>query len=405
VEQHASTGAATSEKRPLLGSVTKSLHAEHGKHTGWRRRRALRAKAAALLAAASGADGDQRFRVCFCGRAMKGESVRVYRARDGSRARFAGLVACGSVWTCPVCCLAVAEHRREELSKGIIAWVRMKGRAHLLTLTCPHDANQPLAEVLDALQRARRRWRNSRTYKRLLGSGSLRECKVAPSLGFVSSLEVTYSRANGWHPHLHEIHLTARALNNHEIAELKRAWVACLLKEGLGTPAQASDMLAHGLDVRGGEEAGNYILKYGREESWGISSELTRSHAKYARGSEHFKPFGLLELGEPWADAAFVEFAHAMHGRRALVWSPRLRASLELGRELLEIDLVEKPLPDEELRGELTGEQWQVVVSRDAEEELHQYVCEHLLFADTAQQDLDEFVDYLRKRSPRCHSP
>jgi hypothetical protein len=385
--------------------VTKSLHTDQGKGSGWRQRRALRAKAAALLAASTDVDGDQRFRVCFCGRAMKGDTVRVYRARDGSRARFAGLVACGSVWTCPVCCLAVAEHRREELSKGIIAWVRMKGRAHLLTLTCPHDADQSLTEVLDALQRARQRWRNSRTYKRLLGSGSLPDCKVAASLGFISSLEVTYSRTNGWHPHLHEIHLPLRALNNHEIAELKRAWVACLLKESLGAPAQTNDMLVHGLDVRGGEDAVNYILKYGREESWGISSELTRSHAKYARGTAHYKPFGLLDIGEPWADAAFVEFAKAMHGRRALVWSPRLRASLELGRELLEIELAEKPLPDEEPRGELTGEQWQVVVSRDAEEELHQYVCDCLVLANTAQRDLDEFVDYLRKRPPRCRVP
>lgn len=358
----------------------------------------LRQVAGRLLFDAS-AGKRQPHRVCHCGRSLKGTEAAVYRAPDGSRARIAGAVTCGSGWTCPVCAHKVGEARRLELEAANVAWARAGGVAHLITLTFPHEADQPLAELMERFDLARQRFRNSRTWKAILHAGK----GAAGCIGSVSSLEVTHGK-NGWHPHLHLIAFTARPLTAAEIEDLTRAWVNTLIRSGLA--GNLTDMMARALDVRGGADAAAYITKYGREEAWGISSELTATHAKAAADNGHRKPFGLLmdaAAGDARAAGLFRDFASVFHGRRLLTWSPGLREWFGLGSDLEDEEIADAAdtVEASQFVGALTAEQWKTVLSRNAVAELEEYAAASCVNPDTGQADLDEWVAWVGER-PRA---
>lgn len=352
----------------------------------------------------------QKHRVCHCGRSLNGNFLSVWRAEDGSRARVTGAMSCGSAWTCPICAFRVGTGRQAELSYANVAWVKAGGFVHLLTLTFPHAADEPLADLLAAFDKARQAFRNRAGWKSILGADGDAGC-----IGTVSSLEVTHG-VNGWHPHLHVLAFVRRPLRDDEIERLQATWVKVLLKFRLGSIGQVTDMMEHALDVRGGADAAAYITKYGREEMWGMSEELTISHAKEAKG-EHLKPFGLLRVsmerddeGRP-TDAArrsaalFREFADAFHGKRLLTWSPGLKEWFGIA------DLDDDALADDEADrvecgqcvGVLNQDQWRVVVSRNAEAELEDYAATWC--GGEAQEDrqklLDEYIEGLRLKPQR----
>jgi hypothetical protein len=99
--------------------------------------------------------------------------------------------------------------------------------------------------------------------------------------GTIRALEVTWGQSNGWHPHTHEIVFADNKVSFHSIKKrLFPAWVAACKKAGLAAPS-----FKRGIDVRGGEKAGNYINKFG--------AELTKTHFKKAKG-DRYSPFDLL---------------------------------------------------------------------------------------------------------------
>nr|MBK6000655.1 hypothetical protein [Acinetobacter baumannii] len=88
--------------------------------------------------------------------------------------------------------------------------------------------------------------------------------------------------------------------------------------------------MTHGLDLRDGTYADQYVSK------WGIESELTKGHVKKGRNGG-YTPFDLLQFSmynesvfEKDCGKLFQEFAIAMKGSRQLVWSRGLKALLEL---------------------------------------------------------------------------
>lgn len=341
----------------------------------------------------------QKFRVCHCSRSVQGEVVAVWRQENGKRARFGNLTTCGSGWTCPVCAGRIGEVRREELSGMTVAHVVAGGRNNLLTLTFPHQAGVPLAEMMAAFAKARQRFRNSRVFKNLLDP---KDSKIG-CVGVACSLEVTHGK-NGWHPHLHMISFTDRSLTDDEIAKLKKTWVTSLLKSGLGDIGAITDMMEHALDIRGGEDAAAYIAKYGREEQWGITSELTRSHSKKSVAEDSLTPFGMLALadaGDGQAAALFKEFAHAFLGKRLVTFSKGMRARFGLTADKeSDEDAAVVPGEEESFVGHLNTDQWKVVLRTDARAELLKYAAECCHNYETAQDDLNDFVEAL-KEAPR----
>ena len=392
--------------RTSLGNKAKSIHTKKPKSFGLVEftksksfRVSMQQTAAGLLWEANSGK-KQKFRVCHCGRSIQGEKVIVYRAVDGSRARFGGLTTCGSGWTCPVCAVRIGEVRREELSSAMVQHVTAGGRVNLLTMTFPHEFDHPLAELMDKFDKARQRFKNSRAYRAVLNKKE----GAAGCLGCVSSLEITHGK-NGWHPHLHMLSFTRRSITDDEIASLKKAWVNCLIKCNLGDNTKLTEMMGHALDVRGGEDAAAYIAKYGREERWGVTSELTRPHSKVGLGNESMTPFGLLaaykELGEALAGEKFKEFAGVFLGRRLITWSEGLRAQFAIDETDDQQAAESSDVPDEHYVGQLDTDQWKVVLSRNARVDLMRYAAECCSNPDTAQDDLNDFVESLKSTAQR----
>lgn len=391
--------------RTSLGNKAKSIHTKKPKTFGLEEftksksfRLDMQHTAAGLLWEANSGK-KQKFRVCHCGRSIQGDVVVVRRATDGSKARFCGLTTCGSGWTCPVCAVRIGEIRRDELSSAMVKHVTAGGRVNLLTLTFPHEFDHPLAELMEKFDKARQMFKNSRAYRAVLNKKE----GAAGCLGCVSSLEVTHGK-NGWHPHLHMLSFTSRSITDDEIESLKKAWVNCLIKCDLGDNTKLTEMMEHALDVRGGEDAAAYVAKYGREEKWGITSELTRPHSKVGLDDENMTPFGLLvayKKGGESAGEKFKEFANVFLGRRLITWSEGLRTQFAIDETDDQQAAETSDVPDEQYVGQLDVDQWKLVLNRNARVELLHYAAECCHNPATAQDDLNDFVENLKSAPQR----
>lgn len=389
----ASAGARLAEKAGAdntLGIDTRSVHTAAAKS---RYRYELRRGVQGLLFRAGEAPKDQH-RTCFCGRGIRDgqHGISVMRAAGGGRARYRGLTSCGDVWACPACASKIAGERRRELEHAMVAAHGRGLHAYLLTLTFPHDLGMSLDTMSGAFAKALQGFKNSRTYKGFMARHE--------RLGQVRALEVKHG-GNGWHPHVHELVFAAPGMldDGRGIDALRAEWAKHLLKRGLGDPRKLSDMLAHGLDLRGGDDAAGYIAKYGHDERWGLSSEMTQAMRKVGgadRGA-HYSPFELAALaknGEVWAGELFLEYVAAFRGRRALTWTRGLRAALLGDDEGLtdeQLAALDDPEPDEEHVGHIDVDRYQEILARRLEGELIYLVS--IWSGPMVQEDLDELVD------------
>lgn len=348
-------------------------------------------------------EADKQKRVCNCCRSTNGGKVDVFRTVDRENARLGGVIKCGSVWHCPVCSGVITEERRGEVQAGLNAWTKQGGSTYLMTLTFPHRIEQSLAEVLPLYAKAEQRFKNSKAYKaaRELGEWA----------GTIRGLEVTFGQ-NGWHPHTHVLIFGHDGMldDNRTIDALQSAWISALIKTGLAENSQLNDMMRHAFDLQGGDYAAEYIAKFGHEpklvSTWGAAREVTKGHSKIGMsnigGNNHATPFMLLawaEQGDREAGARFIEYAEAFEGRRMLTWSPGLKTRLlntDDERTDEEIAAAES-MPDEELVATLDGEQWKLVLSRNARGEL-------LLFAaKNGAEGVAALLEDLAER-PATHS-
>lgn len=398
-----------------LGTYTKSIHAgrrdryENGPEKA-ERKAAANAGRYALMRTAQGllwkktVEWKEQHRTCWCSRSFKfsAANVGVYRNQDGSGASLTGLNRCGEIWTCPVCAAKIAEERRRELSAGLVAHVGQGGAAYLVTLTFPHEADHRLDELLPKFTKARQKFQNSRIWKNAMEN--------AGRVGSVAALEITASTENGWHPHLHLLVFAKPQgfnegqpvndqgdLESNTIAELRRAWVNLLLKTGLGEQSKVNDMLDHAFNVRGGNQAAEYIAKYGRDERWGQSSELTKTYAKQGAagergGFQHHTPFQLLAWagsGDGWSIAKFSEYAEAIRGKRAITWSPGLKKLLGISTDRTDEEIAaDDNRPEQVEVGALNKDQFQALLRHNRVPDFLRYVAANAY----EQTDLDDYI-------------
>ena len=258
-------------------------------------------------------------RVCNClkKRIDKQKQREVKYNESRKKAHWSNVQRCGSVWTCPVCAKQITEKRREELKKGLDTWKNVhSGGVLLLTLTFSHSANESLKSLLQRQKHAYKRFYENTRVVNLMKSIFV-EHKI-------KGLEVTYGK-NGWHPHHHVLLLTKYQVHGFEAFrdELTRIWIQCCVKSGLNAPS-----MEHGLDIRDGTYAEQYVSK------WGLEHELTKGHVKKGRNGG-YTPFDLLQysmldatMNERTAASLWQEFGIATKGARQLVWSRGLKSLL-----------------------------------------------------------------------------
>ena len=369
----------------------------------------LRRQAQTVLYVKDGRPYKKQHRTAWCGRHIVGEGVMpVMRSLDGTKARVGSIKTCGSVWACPVCSAKVAEVRRRELTYAMVQHTAQGGHAFLLTFTFPHYMGQMLAELMAPFDKARQSFQNSKGWKKVMGKDG-----TAGRVGAVTSLEVTYGKGNGWHPHLHMLIFCkpgafgettqddAGRLSSAAIDYFKSQWVDKLEKRGLVDGKNRQWANQYGLDVRGGKHAAEYIAKWGHEEKWGMSRELTSSHAKTGKRdtwgtSDHYTPFQMLEMsadGDGHATCAYREFVTEFDGKRMLTWSPGLKA--HFGIEDMDDDqAATEPgldLDTENPVGFLVQEQLTRLVSHGAYGQFLAFIAEHG-HLDMGQQLIDDWI-------------
>jgi hypothetical protein len=259
----------------------------------------------------------ERVTKCLKNRIDKTKQRDVKYNEDRKKAHWSNVQRCGSVWICPVCAKQITEKRREELKKGIDIWKKQhNGAVFLLTLTFSHSANQPLKFLLLSLRNAMKRFYETTKVQ-----------SIFKKLGVkykIKGLEATYGK-NGWHPHHHVLlltdvyHLDFKKYRN-ELAEL---WIKACVRSGLNAPS-----MTHGLDLRDGTYAQEYVSK------WGLETELTKGHLKKGR-NDSLTPFDLLQLSIDDQDVfskkpskLWQEFGIAIKGSRQLEWGKGLKKLL-----------------------------------------------------------------------------
>lgn len=365
---------------------------------------ALTRRAGTILYDPAKAAADQH-RTVWCHRGMANPTAMatVYRSTSGDSARLHGVTTCKSVWACPTCSAKICAVRQAELAQGMKCWIDQGGYVFLMTLTFPHDREDVLAELLPRFGKAKSHFKNSKTYKRILSKGVRK--------GSVTSLEVTRGERSGWHPHQHDlVFCTPDAygettegeggrLSSRLIDELKEAWYMSLRKHGLCEQNEMSDVLAHGLDVRGGQFAAEYIAKFGKDQKWGLSREVTMHAAKVGTDQKGAHPFQLLawaEDGDTDAVAQFREYSEAFEGKRMLSWSRGLKKELTGRDEMTDDEAADQVLPEEAVAGRIDAEALSVLQSRRLLPNFLAFVAEYCTNPATAQADIDAYLVYAR---------
>lgn len=319
--------------------------------------------------------------------------IDLCKGHTHAKAFYQGLMACGGVWTCPVCAAKVSERRRQELKDAIQAADALKMNVHFVTLTVPHGVSDDIKVMNDLLSQALKRLSNGKySVKNQLRA-------IAPESeihGYIRAFEVTHGQ-NGFHPHFHILVFTDRGVTANAVGYVYRnAWIRACKLSCLPAPS-----LEHGVTVQDGLFAAQYASK------WGLEDEMTKANAKQSKG-KGLSPWGLLRAvldgDDPMyppqrASALFQVYAAAFAGRRQLYWSNGLRQLLALAPERSDEELVNAPEDERaSVLATLSPEQWRSIRRRRQEAHL-------LTVAESAPSLLTTVIDAAcqptRRRSER----
>lgn len=371
---------------------------------------------------------------CWCNRGVAKASdwISIRRRASTKSARLHGTTTCKNVWTCAVCSRKICAARQPDLFAGMKSWIDQGGYVYLITLTTPHERSMPLKPMVTKLIKARTHFKNSGTYKRILARGVRK--------GTVSSLEVTFGDEHGWHPHNHDLLFATpdafgveklddeqltdderRAgrvkltkddkgkLSSRLIDELKAAWYMSLLKAGLCEKSDMNKVLEHGLDVRGGQYASEYVGKFGKEQKWGLSREISmhacKTGAKVDGDYHGAHPFQLLawaEGGDAAAIEQFREYADAFKSKRMLSWSPGLKKALLGVEDKTDEEVADSDLPDEVEVGTITSEELSILHKRRLLGNFIGYVGEYCIDPETSSDDIKAYIEWAKTLAPNA---
>jgi hypothetical protein len=243
------------------------------------------------------------------------------------------------------------------MRRAIDIWRGDGGHILLMTQTFQHTKFDNLEEMLAKLKRARTLFYNRKPWRKFK--------KHAGIDYWISALEVRLG-VNGWHPHVHMLlfvpgdHVDDEQARQVEFLGLLESWQQACSTAGLGIPNE------HGLDLRHGDAAADYIGK------WGLDCEMTSLHTK--RGTEGSRtPWDLLSDcadGDRVAGDFWREFALAFRGKRQLIWSPGLRTALRFGKEKTDEEAIKEIKESGEVIGWISARNWSWIAKLEMQGEL-----------------------------------
>jgi hypothetical protein len=361
VSQEAISEAPTGAKRPLVhvGKLRTGLEAPSPLQSAEKRlqRFYLQSAARELLPRESVAK-------CLRVPIPSAATVDVYRNPEFNKASLGGLQVCASVWACPVCSSKITERKRIDLEAGLRFWRDEAGGYLLLvTFTLRHHQGDDLSVVLSALLKA-----FDYTHK----GGWWQRFKAKHNLwGRVRALEVTYG-SKGWHPHIHCLYFIGAgdmpAVNAFELS-LKERWLNMLKKHDRDASWE------NGIDVRiSDEDISAYVSKYGKEPSWKIEHEMTKSPSKIGKwhNKTAFQLLNEYNEGDSASGRLFIQYAMTFKGKSQLHWSKELRSMCGLDKEKTDEELAKEREKGANLWAQVPRDIWRVIIGNDALAELMQ---------------------------------
>ena len=266
-----------------------------------------------------------------CGWRLGGD-VMVHADETTGTAHLSGTERCGSIWACPPCAAVIRAERAGEIETAVQAHQAAGGSVLFVTLTLRHRKTDSLAMLVDGLLGS---------FRKVLQGAAWKSAKARYGItGYIRSTEVTYSKANGWHPHVHALVLCKDALTEAQAEtfgdEIHGRWARYAQAATGRMPSRERGVDVQMVDSDGRVLAG-YLGKVQDEghrvppQGWGVGAELARSDVKTAR-SGGLVPFELLDetsdLPEGMRRRLWIEFYTATRGRRAMSWSRGLKDAL-----------------------------------------------------------------------------
>lgn len=318
----------------------------------------------------------ERTQHCFYNRVDKNDGVGVTFNKLRKKANYTNVMRCANAWGCPVCAAIISEHRKCEVKDAMDWWKKQGGSVLLLTLTVPHYSTTDIKQLKKDLKKA-----YSKFFKGVRASKDMFERWQIQH--YISCFEITHG-SNGFHPHYHVLLFVPYSIQDKSFSGMKqdmyKVWKDCCEKSGLDTPTEK-----HGLDIRGGNEASNYVAK------WGLEHEMTKGHIK--KGKENSRtPFDILRSyseNENQADAnLFKLYYHAFKGTRQLNWSKGLK-KLVSKEEKTDQEIVDETDNVAETLFKLDIEMWNAIRKQGKQGEL--------LVAVAEDQTLKKPLDLIRQ--------
>jgi len=304
---------------------------------------------------------NHRINVCMRNIRADKHEVLVRQSLESLRTYYSNLMACGSVWACPVCAPKIQHIRALEVRAAIDFWTEQGGTVVMPTHTTQHNRSDKLQELLKGFLLAMMKNTGQRAYTRFRNAYG-----IAHS---VKALELTYG-SNGWHPHAHTILFLEQDADFEELAkEMFPMWKSAAVRAGLREPSEKAFKVVNASEVR------TYITKMGTEYQWNAEHELVKAHSKTGKGSS-YSPFDFLRANLEKSDShllsRFSEFAYTFHGRRQLVWSNGSKKAL-LGHD----GLTDQQIADsigklDPVLASIALEDWKIVRKNNLQGELLQ---------------------------------
>lgn len=307
----------------------------------------------------------------FCQRERE-DYVPVYMTESGAvRAK---IHTCGKAWTCPICAAKIAVRRNLEVHT-ILDKARSNGMtAIMITLTIPHDKNQPLLYLSELNQKA---------YLHLFNSDDIKELKKYYKwFGTIKTMETQMDGKSGWHNHFHVVLIFESVINKYDekfiLSTFKVQWEKSCTKYGIldaNNINAVAKFCACSVNLKRDFDP-SYIAKQSEEwkkehqasEKWGVAEEVTLGKIKKGAGSNtafgHVAQMarraasGNYTVAEMGKDAEmFIEYACAMYGRSMIQFSKGLRKWAGLDEEKTDKDVCNEQKAHGDLLGGFDKEQ------------------------------------------------
>lgn len=320
----------------------------------------------------------ERTQHCFFNRVDKNDGVGVMFNKARKKANYSNIMRCANAWGCPVCAAIISEHRKCEVKEAMDWWKSQGGSVLLLTLTVPHYSHTDIKQLKKDLKKA-----YSKFFKGVRASQNLFSKWMIEH--YISCFEITHGQ-NGFHPHYHVLLFVPYSvgIGSHIGMEedMYAVWKDCCTKSGLDEPSKE-----YGLHLQAGNEAGNYVSK------WGLEHEMTKGHVKKGK-KESRTPFDILrsydESGDEKEANLFRLYYFAFKGQRQLNWSKGLKKLSSKGQEeKTDQEIVDDTDNVAEMLFKLDIEMWNAVRQQRKQGEL--------LIAVTEDQTLKKPMELIRQ--------